>query len=461
MLELKTKKELSQHSHTLARSFELVRHLSTTYVPVDYLTGEFDPAPDPEATVWMPLSREDIMLWAREQFDILFGSDGELAAFDFMVAQNSRLHRAKPKSLLVRTDEGLKELRQDGVLHDASGAFVPNTLVPTLNEEKASKDFVFETLAGWLNDENEAHALLRHIATALAPGWTPVKYVLLLGEGRNGKGLLLKMIESLFGRHNISSVSRQDMADQSPVVCELNGKLVNIIYDGKAEYVKDSGTEKTLVAGEPVAIRRLYESTPTTVQTNALFIEALNHEPKTRDKSLALQKRLVRFQFPNVYSMDRDFERTMLSEANLGAFLSLLIDHYVLEHDIAKALAPTTKSMELQLEHMFINSLGLQYLKYLENYGTTGTRELIGQTMAELTTGFQQWRLKENDLTSWPEPDVTALFQPILNTDRQSKRIDGQPRKVRVVTSFKDEAKAFIETLKGEEEDELEALVAE
>lgn len=459
-MELKTKKELSTHSHTLARSFELVRHMSTTYRPAHYLTGESDPLPDPEETVWLPLSREDIMLWGRDQFNILFSSDGELASFDFMVAQNSRLHRGKAKSMLVRTDEGLRELKQDGQLHEPSGVFVPNTTVPVLNEDKTSKQFVFDTLAGWLNDEAEAKALLRHLATALAPGWAPVKYVLLLGEGRNGKGLLLKMLEAVFGRHNVSSVTRQQIAEESPVVTELNGKLVNIVYDGKSEYVKDSGPEKTLVAGEPYPIRRLYESTPTIVQTTALFIEALNHEPKSKDKSLALQKRLVRFQFPNVYQMDRDFERTMLSDANLGAFLSLLIDHYVLEHDIAKALAPTTKSMELQLEHMFVNSMGLQYLKYLETQGTTDASSLIGQTLTELTAGFAQWRLKENDLTNWPEPDVMSLFQPILNTDRRSMRIEGQPRKVRVITSFKEEAKAFIETLKGEDDD-LEALVAE
>jgi hypothetical protein len=459
-LELKTKKELSQHSHTLARSFNLVRHRGVTYVPVDFETGERDPAPAAERTVWIPLSREDIMLWARDQFSILFGNDGELASFDFMVAQNS-IHNPRPAhSLLVRTDEGLRELRPDGQLHPTSGNFIPNTLAPTMHTDKATKKRVFDTVAEWLDSEDEAHALLRHLATALAPGWTPVKYVLLLGEGRNGKGLLLKMIQAVIGRHNVSSVTRQHMAEQSPVVCELNNKLVNIVFDGRAEYVKDSGTEKTLVAGEPAPIRRLYESTPTMVQTNALFLEALNHEPKSRDKSLALQKRIIRFQFPNVYALDHGFERTMLSDNHLGAFMSLLIDHYVLEHDVAKALAPTTKSMELQLEHMFVNSLGLQYLKYMENQDALGAGAILGQTATELAAGFQGWRLKENDLTNWPEPDVLSLFQPILNTDRKGVRVDGKPRKVRVVTGFKDEAKAFIETLKGEDDD-LEALVAE
>jgi hypothetical protein len=250
------------------------------------------------------------------------------------------------------------------------------------------------------------------------------------------------------------------MSEQSPVVCELNGKLLNVVFDGPSEYLKESAIEKSLVAGEPVPIRRLYESTPTTVQTNALFIEGLNGEPKSKDKSLALQKRLMRFQFPNTYALDHKFEKTMLSDNHLGAFLALLLDHFVDEADVAKALAPTVKSMELQLEHMFVNSLGLQFIKHLDHADPLGADAILGMTMTELAAQFQSWRLKENDLSSWSEPDVAALFQPILNTDRKGVRVEGQPRKVRVVTSFKEEAHAFIETLKGEE-DELEALVAE
>ena len=264
-------------------------------MPADYETGDTSVTPPAERTMWIPLNREAIRRLGSEQYDILFSSDGELASFDFMVSQNSRPVDGPISTLLVRTGDGLRELRGDGQLHEPTGWFVPNTLAPMLNEDQVEKDRVFEVLADWLDSEEEAHALLRHLATALAPGWSAVKYVLLLGEGRNGKGLLLKMLQTVFGRDNVSSVSRQHMAEQSPVVCELNGKLLNIVFDGMAEYVKDSGTEKTLVAGEPAAIRRLYESTPTFVQTNALFVEALNHEPKSKDKSLALQKRLIRF----------------------------------------------------------------------------------------------------------------------------------------------------------------------
>lgn len=453
MLELKTKRELAAHAYALASGLKLVRYRSITYIPADYETNETSTPPPDDRVIWLPLNRERVKRLAAAQFDIMFGSDSDLAGFDFMVAQAAIQMDHAVSSLLVRTPEGLKELDETGQLKDPTGDFRPNFLVPMLNTDQEEKDRVFAVISGWLDSDVEAESLLRHLATSLSPGWSAVKYVLLLGDGRNGKSLMLKMLHHLFGRDNVSNVTRQAISEQSAVVTELNGKLLNIVYDGRAEYLKDSGSEKSLVAGEPIPIRKLYESTATTVQTNALFLEGLNREPKTHDKSSALQKRLVRFQFPNVYALDHKFEKKMLSPESLGAFLSLLIDRYVTEDELAVKLAPTTKAIELQLEQMFANSTGLQFLKYIEETDSLGATGLLGSPVTDLVQKFQSWRLKENDLGTWAEPDVVAQFQPLVNTERKTQRVNGAPRKVRVVTSFKTEALAFLDSLKGAEDD--------
>jgi hypothetical protein len=398
---------------------------------------------------------------AKAQFDTLFATDGELSSFDFMVAQNAEYVENAVQTLLVRTKDGLKMLNPAGELVDTTGDFMPNCLQPMLNTEDAVKTQVYETLVEWLDDEEEAESLLRHLATCLSPGWSAVKYVLLLGEGRNGKGLLLKMLHGLFGRDNVSSVTRQQISVESPVVTELNGKLLNLVYDGQAAYLKDSGAEKTLIAGEPFPIRRLYESTPTMVQTSALFVESLNKEPKSGDKSSALQKRLVRFLFPNIYPLDLKFERMMLAEPMLGAFMALLIDRYVFEDNVAEMLMPTKKALELQLEHEFANSLALQFLKQEIENDILGIDVVLGVQMPLLVQKFQAWRINNNDLASWSEPDVEALFRPLFNTERKSVRTGADVRKVRVVTSLKSEAAAFVESLKGLEEEVDEPAVVE
>lgn len=461
MLELKTKKELAAEAFKLSQGHKLVRYRSVTYIPADFETRTTSVPPDIDRTIWLPLSRDKIRMLAAIQFDTLFANDGELSSFDFMVAQTA-IQQDKPvDSLLVRTADGLRELDDTGTLVAATGEFRPNCLVPMLNEDVAEKDRVFSWLVEVLgDDEEDAHSLLHHLATCLAPGWSAVKYVLLLGEGRNGKSLLMKMLHKVIGSDNVSSVTRQAISEQSPVVTELNGKLLNLVYDGQATYLKDSGAEKTLIAGEPFPVRMLYQSTPTVVQTTGLFIEGLQREPKTGDKSTALQKRLVRFQFPNVYALDHRFEKRMLTEESLGAFLSLLIDHYVKEDEVAVRLAPTSKAMELQLEAMYVNSMGLQFLKHLQEHDVLGAVGLLGNPLSELVAKFQSWRLKENDLGTWAEPDVLALFAPLLNNERKSVRQAGTVRKVRVATSFKTEAEAFIKSLEGTEDgSELDALV--
>lgn len=457
MLELKTKKELASHAMTLAKSFEMVRYQSTAYIPADYETGKSDPVPtDPTKKMWLPQRRDDIQRAAARQFKVLFGNESELSSFEFMVAQSSIDVRKPATSLLVRTETGLKVLQGSAELGDPDGEFIPNTLKARLNQDAVEKKRIFDTIVEWVDGEEEARSLLRHLSTALAPGWSAVKYMLLLGEGRNGKGTLMKMLHKLLGDENVSKVTRQEIAKESPVVTDLNGKLLNLVYDGKQEYVKDSGMEKTLIAGEPAQIRKLYETMPTTVQTNALFVEGLNKEPKSSDKSTALQKRIVRFWFPNVYALDRGFEKSMLSDEALGAFLALLLDHWVEEDQVAEALAPTAKTIELQLEHMVTNSLALQYIKKVEEEDAFGAESLLQKSVPDLATEFAAWRAGENDLGNWSEPDVLAAFTPVINTKRVSKRIDGKVRKVRVVESFKEEAEAYIKTLKGDEIDDDE-----
>lgn len=460
MLELKTKKELSAFAHTLAGSFQLVRYQSTTYMPVDFETEAYGVVPSADRTVWKPLTRALLQRIGADQFDILFASDSELASFEFMVEQNATRMDEARAAILIRTEHGLRMLNGGGKLEPVTGEFIPNYIKPMLTDNQTARDDVFAIITEWVGGEDEAHSLLYHLATCLAPGYSAVKYVLLLGKGRNGKGVLIKMLEALFGMDNVSHVSRQDMAEKSPVATELNGKLLNLVYDGSSDYIKDSGPEKTLTAGEPLAVRRLYESRSTIVQSNALFVEALNAEPKSKDKSDALQKRLSRFRFDKVFPLNKKFERKMLSEWGLGGFLQLLVEHYIHEDDLAEKLAPTQTSMLLQLEHQAHNSIALQYLKHVELNDTVGAAGLIGTSIPDLVQAFRQWRLKENDLSTWAEPDVLALFNEVVDSDRKTVRTPAGPRKLRVVTAIRKEAQDFLDDMKEIEDAAiLESLV--
>ena len=461
--ELATKAKLAAAAQSLALSYELVQHNSHTYMPAHWAT--LTPGPcDPAEQVWIPLTRDDKRRMGNQQFNILFASDAELTNFDLMIRQFATECRSTSPELLVKTEDALMMIAADGSLQVPSGKFLPNFIKHQINNDPSDKAEVFSVISEWLGSDEDAISLLRHISTALSPGWSAVKYIIFIGEGRNGKSILMSMINDLFGIENISFVTRQQMSERLPVCVELNGKLVNIVFDGEMTYIKDSSMEKTLIAGEPASVRMLYENGNTLVQTKALFFESLNKEPKTRDKSSALQKRLSRFFFEKVYEIDMAFEARMRSEKMIGAFLALLLDHFVQQSEVAEKLKQTQKAASLQVEQQLLNSPLLQFIQHLVSSDPMWIDKLMkgGPSIDALAGSFMAWRVTEG-YTEYSTADVHRMFKEQFGTTRKSKREGSKVIKQEVIAFPKSEAEALLNHLKGDIEDGLldETVVAD
>lgn len=456
-MELTTKARMADQAKTLAQSYELVNYNSVFYMPTNFNTGEPGPC-GPLEKVWQPVGREEIRRWANARGNILFAGHGELSSFELLLKQLCHEVIEQPSGILLQTNDGLRVLTNEGDLVEPDGKFRPNYIKVPLNTKQDDKDEVWKTIVEWVDSEDDAKSLMYHLATALAPTWSAVKYVILIGEGRNGKSVLLSMLQDLFGLENISNVSRQKISEESPVCLELNNKLLNLVFDGKMEYIKDSALEKTLVAGEPGKVRLLYESILTTVQTNALFIEALNQEPKTRDKSTALQKRLARFRFPNTYPRNLKFERHMRSKKLLGAFLSLLIDHFVKESEVIEKLSLSEGSLELQVEQNIVNQPIFQFVSHLiesdEKWIEKFEKEIV--QVDPLVDSFMAWRLNEGygDYTTM---DVRRAFSVAFNVKWKSIRENGKVSNKRCLMGPKQELQAMLDLMKGKEEDAVQS----
>ena len=137
----------------------------------------------------------------------------------------------------------------------------------------------------------------------------------------------------------------------------------------------------------------------------------------------------------------------MLSEPMLGAFLSLLIDHYVQEHEVADKLQPTQAATALQLDQMWVNSPVLQFLNYLASQDPKLLDFLPGQEVDPLINSFMAWRLNEG-FSELSSADVGGLFKECFELTWKTARVNGTYVRKRVIHEVKPETHDFLARLK-------------
>ncbi len=439
--------EFARVAELLATSFNLVYYQDNFYIPEDLVTEQFGmPGPN---SVWHLQQPWQLFRFANQFGDILFENDAQRRSYLLLLEQFSEQIHEPVHEILVRKD-GQLALLDGTTVKPTTGSFVPNYIRYEVGQDQTAKDWVFERIAEWVSSPDDAHSLLNHFATILSPGWSAGKLVLLIGGGSNGKSTLLKMVEKLLGKENISGVTRQMMAERSPAIHEINGRLLNLVFDAERGYLKDSSVEKTLIVGEPLHVRMLFSSDLTRVQSNCLFVEGLNSEPKAADKSFALQRRISRYYFPNIYADDESFLRRCLCDESISALLALLLEHYVNQDEKSAKLKATTKSNDMAVDYNLLNSPVHQYVEHLIKLDNSWIQKFESgrPEMDPIISGFMNWRLGEG-LNALSSADAIRLFRDDFEITWTSRRVNGKPVKYRVLDKPRSDMVQLLTTLKG------------
>lgn len=466
MPNLRTPAERADAAMTLAKMFELIEYQGHLYMPVHFLTGNINDIEADHDRVWKSLDKKAIRFMANRMAGVLFGAPAEEVGFRLMLSQFAK-QADKSEGILVRhADEKVMLLTDNGTFIEPTGEFVANYLdIPYQADDKSLSLELFSIIEEWTGSKEAAVSLLHHLATALQPKWSAVKYIILIGGGRNGKSTLMKMMYALLGKANVSKVKRQEMARQSVIMTSLNSKLMNIVFDGPKDFIKESSTEKTLIAGEPLDIELKYENVPFEVQTNALFMEGLQHEPKVSDKSAALQARLVRFKFPNKYPKDLMFEKKMLKQDMLAALFQLLLDHWVNEDELDEKLALTAESLDMQMSAVWAMSPVLRFLEYMA-FRDLGFLQTIVDKKMIVDTFISKYRLwlESNGYKNMEDDYILQTLNDNFDMKRKTVRPDGKPTTRLCIVSIASDTENAIQTLmRGEqlEHAEVDAAVLE
>ena len=157
-------------------------------------------------------------------------------------------------------------------------------------------------------DENTFDDILELMASCFLKCKIDEKSFILLGNGDNGKSVLLLLLNSMLGKDNVSNIALQDLVSNPFAAARLDGKLANIYTDLKSTALKNEEKIKNLSSGEAMHVENKYQQGFDMV-TYATLIFSCNQFPKVYDQSDGFFRRWIIIEFKRKFALgdpDRD-----------------------------------------------------------------------------------------------------------------------------------------------------------
>jgi P4 family phage/plasmid primase-like protien len=118
------------------------------------------------------------------------------------------------------------------------------------------------------------------------------KAIMFLGNGDNGKSVLLEYIESLYGEDNISNITLQNIADDKFMSADLDGMSANIFTDLGHNELRNTGKIKAIVSNEGIQVQRKHQQ-GFKLKPYCKLIFSCNRFPKVFDQSQGFFRRWI------------------------------------------------------------------------------------------------------------------------------------------------------------------------
>lgn len=151
------------------------------------------------------------------------------------------------------------------------------------------------------------------------------KSMTFIGSEKNGKSMMIDIMEDGLGLENTSSVAFNRIGTEQSRI-KFQGKIANLSREISAEPFKNEEAFKSLVAGERITGRRLYENSRE-FRTYAKFTSASNFFPQFRHLDTAVLDRILLIYFKdrkesNVKT-DYELKDKLLAEKDIIFSMSL------------------------------------------------------------------------------------------------------------------------------------------
>lgn len=258
---------------------------------------------------------------------------------------------------IIAFSNGLYNIK-DGTFRDFRPDVVITNKIPWPYNPAAYSELLDHTLDRLACNDAEVRALLEEmVGYCLYRRNELGKAFILIGDKSNGKSTFLHVVKNMLGDVNIASLDLKELGDRFKTA-ELFGKLANIGDDIGDEFIANASVFKKLVTGDRVNVERKGQD-PFEFNNYAKFLFSANNIPRMKDKTGAVQRRLVIVPFDAKFTPNdpdfRPFIKDELCEQDSMEYL-ILLGLKALKRVLNNAEFTTSNRVQGQLEEYAENN---------------------------------------------------------------------------------------------------------
>ena len=252
---------------------------------------------------------------------------------------------------VIAFTNGLYNIK-DGSFRDFTPGVGITNKIPWPYNPAAYSELLDHTLDRLACNDPEVRALLEEmVGYCLYRRNELGKAFILIGDKSNGKSTFLHVVKNMLGDSNIASLDLKELGDRFKTA-ELFGKLANIGDDIGDEFIANASVFKKLVTGDRVNVERKGQD-PFEFNNYAKFLFSANNIPRMKDKTGAVQRRLVIVPFDAKFTPNdpdfRPFIKDELCEQDSMEYL-IVLGLKALKSVLGKAQFTTSKRVQGQLD---------------------------------------------------------------------------------------------------------------
>jgi P4 family phage/plasmid primase-like protien len=245
------------------------------------------------------------------------------------------------------------------------------------------------------------------------------KFILAVGEGANGKSVMLDTLKNLVGRENCSSVGLESFEGRFDLSTTI-GKLVNVVSEIGDVGKLPEGKLKAFVGGDLMTFDRKHRE-PLQVNPTARLVFATNMLPKFADRSEGIWRRFVPLPCKaTIADKDQDRELSKKMQAELPGIFNWALQGLKRLRDRGQFAVPEA-SKALMAEHRQGSHPELRFFQE-ECKAREGDEEICG----DLYHRYQEWCTYGGHTALSAGEFGKALKRRFPGVDRKRRRRDGR-----------------------------------